>query len=237
MSAEQMNSRNRLQLIRETTPGVYNSAGERLTMTCLRGDFQPDEAWASFRPDGFNEDAWHARERTHRIWSGAVRWDWKQTPVLLRMLCGAPATDVTAGGKRTRTYTLPESGPRNLTGATQTLEFGAPDDCERCTYGMIVSISLPAERMGDTVEGQITVICRKPVATGAVMTGGGGTLANDVFTVTITNADGDRVLTFYDADGTSVGTVTILTTDTGSDVQNKVRALGAPFAAATVSEV
>lgn len=233
---EQMNSRNRLQLIRETTPGTYNANGDRVVMVSLKGDFQPDEAWASFRPDGFNEDAWHALERSHRVWSGVVRWDFRQAPTLLEMLCGAPASDAVAADVRTFTFTLPESGARALTGSTFTLEYGATDDCDRCPYGVLLSIALPAERMGDSVEGAITILCQKPIAEGVAMTGA-TTAQNDIFTVTLTDVDGDRLVTFYDTDGTVIGVVTIETTDDAAAVQVKVRALGAPLAAAVVAEV
>ena len=201
MPSEQMNTANLLQLIREAVPGTYDEGGERLVMTSLRGDFAPEEAWASFRPSGFNENAWHAMERTHNVWTGTVRWDYKQAPLLLRMLCGAPVSDVVAGGVRTRMFTLPESGARNLDGSTFTIEYGQQDSCERCTYGLLVAISLPAERTADTVEGQITIICRRAAddAVGVPMTG--VTPGSEVQRITFTNVPNDQFLQLKVAGG------------------------------------
>ena len=201
MPSEQMNTQNLLQLVREAVPGTYNEGGERLIMTSLRGDFAPEEAWASFRPSGFNEDAWHAMERTHNVWTGTVRWDYKQAPILFRMLCGAPISDVTEDGKRTRIFTLPESGARNLDGSTFTIEYGQPNSCERCTYGLLVAISLPAERTADTVEGQITIISRRAAddAIGVPMTG--VTPASEVQRITFTNVPNDQFLQLKVAGG------------------------------------
>jgi|GEM_PF-4210841 len=223
MPSEQMNTANLLQLIREAVPGTYDSGGERLVMTSLRGDFAPEEAWASFRPSGFNEDAWHAMERTHNVWTGTVRWDYKQAPILFRMLCGAPISDEVSSGKRTRVYTLPESGARNLDGSTFTIEYGQQGSCERCTYGLLVALSLPAERTADTVEGQITIICRRAAddAVGVSMTG--VTPANEVQRITFTNTPNSQFLQLKVAGG--VDTFNFQANITTNDLETGIEGL------------
>jgi len=225
--AEQMNTQNILQLIRETTPGVYNVNGERLVMVSVKGDFAPEEAWANFRPNGFNEDAWAALERTHQVFQGTIRWDYGQAPIFLQMLCGAPTSDEIATGTRTRIFEIPEDGPRDLDGSTYTVEYGLQSNCERCCYGLLLSITMPTERMGDTIEGQITIICQKATATGVAMTGTAP--QSDIFTVELADQDTDHVVNIGGTD------ITIATTDEASDVQTKVQALGGDWADATVT--
>lgn len=226
--AETMNTQNILQLIRETvTPGTYDALGERLVMVSIKGDFAPEEAWANFRPGGFNENAWAALERTHQVFQGTVRWDYGQAKTLLRMLAGAPVSDETNGGTRELTFEIPESGPRDLDGSTFTVEYGLQNSCERCCYGLLLSITLPTERMGDTVEGQITILCQKATATGVAMTG--ATEQSDIFTVHLADQDEDHTFKIGE------DTITVSTTDTASDVQTKVQALGGDWANATVT--
>ncbi len=227
--SEQMNTQNILQLVRETTPGTYNPAGEKLVMVSMKGDFSPDQSWANFRPMGFNEDAWNALERTHQVWQGTVRWDFLQAPTLLRMLCGAPVTDVTADGVRTRTFQIPESGPRDLAGSTYTVEYGLRTSCERCCYGLLLSITMPTERMGDTVEGQVTILCQKPADDAVAVPMTGATAQGDIFTVALTDQDADHIVSIG---GTSV---TILTTDDAAALQTKIQAIGGDWASATVT--
>lgn len=227
MPSEQMNSGNFLQLVREDVPGVYNPGGERTVMTSLRGEFAPEEAWASFRASGWNEDAWHAMERTHAVFTGTIRWDYKQAPTLLRMVCGAPHAVTTSGGVRSYEYRLPETGARDLDGSTFTLEYGKADSCARHTYGIVTSISLPAERSADTVEGQITIICKKAEAEGVPMS---GTLEqSDIFEIALADQSSSHVINIAGTD------ITIETGDGAAELQGKIRALGGDWANAIVS--
>jgi hypothetical protein len=198
-------------------------------MVSVKGDFAPEESWANFRPSGFNEDAWNALERTHQVYQGTIRWDYGQAPLFLQMLCGKPVTDVTATGVRTRTYQIPEDGPRDLTGSTVTLEYGLKSNCDRCLYGLLLSITMPTERMGDTVEGNITIICQKAAdnATGVAMTG--MTAQDDIFTVALTDQDADHIVNIGGTD------ITVATTDDAAALQTKIQALGGDWASATVT--
>jgi len=215
MAGEKKNSRNRLQLVKEATPGVYDSAGDRLMMTSLKGEFQPEEAWASFRPAGFDEDAWHSLERSHRVWTGTVRFDYAQVPTLLRMLCGEPTATDTSGGVVTETFELSNGEERDP--VTYTVEYGTVTDCDRCPYGLLVALSGSSERVGDSFEGNITIICQKPTAEGVAMT---SPYTNEVQTVTVTTP-GSYTLSF---DGQVTASFNTAAT-TGAQLQTKLEAL------------
>lgn len=166
----EMSSKRRLQLIQEAQAGVYNPGGQRTMMISITGGLQPDSQFSKFRPQGYNVDAWNALVRTHSVYSGTIRFDFKQMPVFMQMLCGNAISDVTAAGVQTLEYRLPESGERDI--VTFTLEDGTLASCDRCTYAFLVSLSFSSERMGDEVSGNITILCRKASATGVAMTGG-----------------------------------------------------------------
>jgi len=220
---EKMNSAQLLQLVKETTAGTYAASGERLIMTCLNGGFlQPEDAWDMFRAQGFNDDVWHAITKSHRVWQGTVQWDYEQSDTLLQMLCGAATTtDTSVAGKVTKTFELPVAGQRDI--IPFTVEYGLPDDCERCPYGLIQSISQNATRDGAKVDGQITIICQQPVASGVAMTG--TIAANQAYALSSADGATPGVITVKNAGGTTLGTYTDTPGSSNATVKAAIEAI------------
>ena len=99
-----------------------------------------------------------------------------------------------------------------------------------------------AATVGGTVTGAVMLTanfdCADKARLGVIVHShrGSDTLSNAAaFTVTLTDVDGDRTITFYNADGTEAGSVTLGTDDNESDFQTALQALGGDYADATVT--
>lgn len=184
--SERMNSSFLLQLVKGDTHGEAG-AGDRRVMVGFQGGWADQDEWANFRPSGVNVDAWNAMIKTHRVWSGTIEWDYNDFAFIAPMVFGTAVDTDEADGVTTVTYALPDFGERT---AIQpfTVEYGQRDNCEKCHYGLITSISKANGRDGMHVSGQIRILCRKPDAEdiGVPMTGWGG--ATEVQVLTFTNA-------------------------------------------------
>lgn len=222
----EMASKRRLQLIRETTPGTYNPLGLRFLMHSINGSLQPDEQFSKFRPSGYNEDAWNALVRTHSVYSGTIRFDYEQWLPILEMYAGAAKSDTTSTGVRTLEFQVADSGERDA--ITYTIEDGPKDSCDRCTYGILISLSFGYERMGTDVTGNITILCRKPSATGVPMTG--ATAQNLTQTLVFTNVPEGQGLAFRKA-----GTVPLSTLFNASDNNATLKSRAEELYGATVT--
>lgn len=160
------NSSNVFQIIEEATAGVYNAAGNRLVATSLRVEPQPETAYDSFKPQGWNARAWNAITREHAVLSGAIRLNFAQMEYVLNMLCGPALTD--SGTPRVRTWEMALTGADSR--ITYTGEYGQVNSASRYANLLLASLSLNFMRMTENNEGSITLLGKKEAANDLVMT-------------------------------------------------------------------
>lgn len=224
MLRPKMNSAQLTQLVLEETRGVYNPAGERRVMAGFKIIVQPAGEHDNFRPGGANDDAYHAKTKAWRALSGTFRLnfeDWK----FLAPLAYGPAVDSSAGGGTTTDiYEMPPMGERGA--PTATVEYGERGDCERCPFGFVVDISnITFDRDGQSVEGQITMLCQEPEAENIGVPMTGWEAANQTWDLTSTDGAHDGVITIKDAGGNTLGTYTDHPGDSNATVKGAVEAV------------
>jgi hypothetical protein len=208
------------QLIDEQQPGVYDPQGRRVVLTCLEGEFQSEETWDRFRPDGFSVDSWAMMSKEWRIYTANVAYDFPQNFELIRMLLGAPTvTNPAPSGAYEESFALPSHC--SISRQTRTLEWGFPDSVERCPYFFPISASHNADRDGTRVDGQWVFLCRKPIAVGVPMTGEARSAA---FQISAVNAEEDGVFPIS-INGAPSENLTIEIGDSEADIEAKLLAM------------
>lgn len=221
---ERMASAMLLQLVKGAEHGVY-AAGERRVMVGLKGDWAREEEWASFRPGGVNEDAWNALSKSHRVWSGTFRWEWNDFIFLLPCMAGTPTESAEDAGVTTDTYELPAFGER--TDITPFfVEYGERNRCDRCGYGLILSLSRSNNRDGQTVEGQISILCQRPADDAVDIPMTGWEAANQKYDITLAVGEtGAGTISVADADGVAIDDVVITPGDSNATIKAALEAL------------
>lgn len=208
-SGLKMNSANVLQLIKETTPGTYDAGGERTVATMFRIEPQPETVYESHKPQGWNSRAWNAITREHTVFSGALRLNFPQLPILFDMLCGPAVSD--SGTPRVRVWEMKDTGPDAR--QTYTAEYGQVNEASRHAYLLLASLAINFMRMTENNEGSVTLLAKQSSADDLIMTSNAtitGTDLADAITPTGTAATPENAV---DAD---LGTDAVF--DTGETI-------------------
>ena len=225
-SGEKMYSSLLTQFVREDVPGTYNPAsGARFVMTQVKGEFVPEEQWANFRPDGFNEDAWNALSKTHQMFSGTFQPDFSHIEILMEMCCGVKnfAQTAPAAGVVQYVYEPPAVGSRDI--YTYSIERGTPDNCDVSTYGILVSLSMESDRDAASISGAFSLLARKPAADKIGVAMSGAIAQNHKTRVTAANVAGALGLSIM-APGLAAQAVSIAIGDTAAQIVTKFGAQG-----------
>ncbi len=230
-TGEKMYSSLLMQLVRESVPGTHDPASaNRFVMTQVKGEFVPEEQWANFRPDGFNEDAWNALSKTHQMFSGTFQPDFSHIEILFEMCCGVKnfAQTSPAAGTVQYEYQPPALGSREL--FTYSVERGTPDNCDVSTYGILVSLSMESDRDAASVSGAFTLLARKPAANKIGIAMSGGVAQNHKTRISAANVTGPLGLSIV-APGLAAKAVSIAVGDNAATIAASFLAQGLTVAA------
>lgn len=212
-----MFSGKRLQLLKETTAGVFDPTATPKLMQSLKTTYQNNPTFDSGMPQGYNAASWAAMIALTTGLNNTMKPDYGEMDILLNMMCGAPVVDTGTVGQVTNTYGLPLSGSRNIT--TYTAEFGVPEEAEQMRYGLLQELDITVTRANaPAIDGNANMIFLKPGKENVRMSAG----TNEKQSVTITGSPtgGTFTLTFG-----SKTTGNIAFDATAADVQAALEAL------------
>jgi hypothetical protein len=194
-----MFSGKRLQLLKETTPGIFNPTAVPKLMQSLKTTYQNNPTFDKGMPQGYNAASWAAMIELTVGLNNTLKPDYNEMDILLNMMCGEPVADTGTANQVTNTYGLPLSGARNI--ATYTAEFGIPTQAEQMRYSLLQSLDMTITRgNAPAIDGNANMIFLKPGNEDVYMSA--GTNEEQSVTITGTPTDGDFTLT-YGADTTA----------------------------------
>lgn len=136
-----------LQLLAETTPGVYPGSATPIICTNVKHSWSPDHVVDEFEPDGYNDLDFAAiveRKCSLEI-SEFVPYYNLLDEQFFQFLFDQPtgSQDASVGGVRTREYRWPQTGRRNH--KTFAAEYGSPDNARRALFGFYTSWSIESQ--------------------------------------------------------------------------------------------